>query len=333
MTCRFYGESWGFQVPFIQSRSKNFCTILTQALQFAATPYPVLILGETGVGKELLARFIHSHSTEKTGPFVAVNCGAIPTPLFESELFGHERGAFSGAVQASRGLIRSALTGTLFLDELGELDNSNQVKLLRFLDQGEIRPVGSARTERVSVRLLAATNADLYTNVREDHFRLDLLERFSILTLSIPPLRERKEDIGVLIDDILAKMKINTPMEPDAVEALQNFDWPGNVRQLRNVLIRAAILDSSAIKHETIEKILGEERATCFPGRHQWGRASLAEIEKQVIVDRLRHCNGNRKQTAKELGIAKSTLQEKLKRWKNAESWIHCDVAEPPLVM
>lgn len=298
--------------------SPAFKRVLEIATKYAASDWPVLIQGETGVGKELVAQRIHRESSRARGPFLAVNCGAIPAGLFESELFGHERGAFSGALQSSRGLFRQANGGTLFLDEIGELELSLQVKLLRLIETGEVRAVGSTKTESASVRILAATNVDLDGAVAEGTFRQDLLERISVLSLKVPALRERAEDIPAIARHWMGQLGVGA--EAAVLERLSAFAWPGNVRQLRNVLIRASLLSRQEIEEGLIIRLLKEEglRTAAVTSRDLL-QGSLAEIEKQVIVGKLRQCGGNRKRTAKELGIAKSTLHDKLRKWKGGD--------------
>jgi transcriptional regulator with PAS, ATPase and Fis domain len=294
--------------------------VLRSVDAYAVVPWPVLILGETGVGKELFSRRVHTRSPRKKRPFLAVNCGALPPSLFESELFGYERGAFSGAVSAHRGVIRQAHTGTLFLDEIGDLDLSSQVKLLRFLDRGEVRSLGTHRIDRVDVRIVAATNVNLHAAVAEGTFRLDLLERLSVLTLMIPPLRDRPRDALLLAKHFLSIFSPDASAEEKALEKLAHHRWPGNVRQLKNVLMRATVLGGGQITAELMEKILAEEAAWAALRESNldpaFSQASLADIERHVILQRLALCQGNRKQTARELGIAKSTLQQKLRRWQ-----------------
>lgn len=284
---------------------------------YAGAEWPVLILGETGAGKELVARRIHDLSERRRGPFLPINCAAMPAGLFESELFGHERGAFSGAASASRGLLRGAAGGTVFLDEIGDLALDLQVKLLRFLDSGEVRAVGSARVDRTDARIVAATNVCLSEAVRQGKFRRDLYERLGVLRIEIPPLRQRREDILPLAVQFLDSLKAN--YAPADLAALSEYEWPGNVRQLRNFLIRAAVVGRSSLSGPLVLRLLAEEKAQAAApsgGSPTLWNGSLAEIEKEVIVARLRRLNGNRKKTAAELGIAKSTLQEKLRRWR-----------------
>jgi transcriptional regulator with PAS, ATPase and Fis domain len=308
-------------MDLIFGQSPLFSALVGTADRYARSPWPVLLLGETGVGKELLARRIHRESRRALCPFIPVNCGALPPGLFESEVFGYERGAFSGASQNSRGILRSAHGGTVFLDEIGDLEPSLQVKLLRWLDSGEVRAVGATRIDQVDVRLVAATNADLYKGVREGWFRQDLLERLSVLTLRIPPLRERPEDIPGLAMHVLKTLDVS--FSDEIFAALKGFFWPGNVRQLRNVLVRASLMGGDRIVEKHLHKLLREEEAWAQAmapvSRRDLNDGSLAEIEKTVIVERLKKCHGNRKRTAKELGIAKSTLHEKLRRWKEEE--------------
>lgn len=306
-------------IQMFQGSSKQFRRMVELADTYAASPWPVLLLGETGVGKELFARRIHEKSDRRNGPFIPVNCGALPTGLFESELFGHERGSFSGAQQANRGLIRSAHGGTLFLDEIGDLEPALQVKLLRLLDSGEVRAVGANRSDYLDVRVVAATNVDLVAAVRNRKFRGDLMERLSVLTIRIPSLRERSEDILALASHLLGRL--GTEHRIEELVMLRSFYWPGNVRQLRNFLIRASVQGRGKIDANILKALLVEEseslssQASKDPAT-EMNEGSLAEIERRAIVDRLRRCHGNRKQAARELGIAKSTLHEKLRRWK-----------------
>jgi len=310
--------------PFTEGASRCFQRLLQDTDNYAVTPWPVLLLGETGVGKEFLARRLHLLSL-RPGAFVPVNCGAIPVGLFESELFGHEKGAFSGASSPARGLVRQAHGGTLFLDEIGELPFNQQAKLLRLLDSGEVRAVGSARVERADIRVVAATNRDLGSAVEKGEFRLDLLERLSALVLRVPALRERPEDILPLARGFLTQFQINAA---DAeLEPLLAFPFPGNVRQLKNILVRSLARGRGRFTPNALITTLSEELSAWESNGSLANRAqgSLAEIEKQVIVDRLKKCGGNRKLAAKELGIAKSTLHEKLRRWKGASLQVVVD--------
>ncbi len=308
------------QMELIYGKSKSFQNLVTEIDQFAEAHWPILLLGETGVGKELIARRIHTKSKRSKGPFIPVNCGALPGGLFESELFGFERGAFSGAVQNSRGLVRAAQGGTIFLDEIGELDLNLQVKLLRLLETGEVRSIGGTRYDLVDVRIIAATNVDLYEAVGQGKFRHDLLERLSVLTTEVMPLRERKEDVTIIASEILDRMGAIYAM--GSIEKLQEYPWPGNVRQLRNVLIRATVLGGNKVTKEVLERVLKQDAVlndrmqSSSEGELKLANGTLEEIEKQIIELRLKQFNGNRKRTAQDLGIAKSTLHEKLRKWK-----------------
>jgi len=299
--------------------SRAFSDVLARLDEFARSDWPILIVGETGVGKELAARRVHDTSERRRGPFVPVNCGAIPSGLIESELFGHDRGAFSGAMSPSRGLARAAHGGTLFLDEIGDLDPALQVKLLRFLDSGEVRSVGSTRTERVDVRIVAATNVDLSAAVAQGLFRRDLVERLGVLRVKLPPLRERLDDIPLIAASILQGLGV--VVETPVLTCLQGYGWPGNVRQLRNVLVRAAVLGRHRALGSLLARLVDEERLAESGGPlvEVLESGSLADIEKTVIVSRLSRNHGNRKRTARDLGIAKSTLHEKLRRWRAPE--------------
>lgn len=312
----------------ISGQSESFQKVMAKIELYAPHPWPALLLGETGVGKELISKKLHELSPRRSMPFVPINCSAIPHGLFESEIFGYEKGAFSGALNSSKGLARMAHGGTLFLDELGELDLNLQAKLLRLIDSGEVRSVGSQKVEYVNVRVIAATNVDLHTAVAAGHFRQDLLERLSVLRVQIPPLRDRKEDIPAIATAILERLGARFS-EAD-LHCLTASDWPGNVRQLKNVLIRATVLGKMKVTDPLLKQLLKEEHqermvAPSDPERASLLTGSLEAIEKEIIVDRLRKHHGNRKETAKDLGIAKSTLHEKLRRWKEdpkgQESW------------
>jgi len=298
----------------IFGNSKSFNSTMELVDKYASFSWPVLLIGETGVGKELIARRIHERSGRSR--FVAHNCSALPKTLFESELFGYEKGAFSGATQNYCGLIRQAHGGSLFLDEIGEMEIDLQVKILRFLDNNEIRPLGVGTSIKVDTRIIAATNRDLNICIKENSFRYDLYERLSVLTIKIPPLRERKEDIPILVNYFLNEL--GCKIDLDALNKIIDFDWPGNVRQLKNALIRASVIDGKKISSSTLEFVINglslqNNNNDSIIDLLAFG--TLAQIEKQVITDRLKKYNGNKKATAQALGIAKSTLHEKLRRW------------------
>jgi DNA-binding NtrC family response regulator len=278
--------------------------------RMAGHHFPVLIGGESGTGKELAAAGIHEHSARGAGPFVPVNCGAISPALFESELFGHEKGAFTGAEKRKDGAFHAADGGTLFLDEVGELPAAAQAKLLRTLESGEVRRVGSNAVEHPDVRVVAATNRDLAEMVAEGHFRQDLFFRLNVLAVQLPPLRERLVELPLLCQTLCRGLHPEAHVTEDAIEALSTHTWPGNVRELRNVLTRAYVgagvrIDASALSYHDLGH--GAAKAAV-------GHGTLADAEKAYIVNMLRKNQDNRSATARELGIARSTLHHKMKR-------------------
>lgn len=302
---------------FVYGASSHFRQFMEQVESYATTDWPVLILGETGVGKELIAAYIHRLSSRAAKPLVTVNASAVPAGLFESELFGYEKGAFSGATASSRGLIRSASEGTLFLDEVGEIEMSLQAKCLRVLESREIRSIGATRSERINVRFIAATNVDLFRAVQRGTFRHDLLERLSVLRLEVPALRDRTEDIPLIASQVCQQFGFTIVEE--ALSHLMAYHWPGNVRQLRNVLLRAGATSRGVIRSVHIESLLHDE-CLRFPRIEEptdISKLTLADIERQIIENKIRQCQGNKKQAAKELGIAKSTLHEKIRKYRD----------------
>lgn len=287
--------------------------------RIAPTDSNVLILGETGTGKELVARRIHQLSRRSQMPFVAVNCGALPENLVESELFGHRKGAFTGADAPRKGLIEVANGGTLFLDELGELDNAMQVKLLRVLESGEVRRVGENEAFHVDLRVVCATNRRLQTLVEQGEFREDLFFRVNTFEVHLPPLRERREDIPELARTLIARHlrrpEIPEGMLTDAVIAvLQQHDWSGNVRELANALEHAVILsDGTALSVEDLpSSVLRKPRKLRVHGDESERPKTLREIEMDVIYSTLEKNSGDKPRTALELGIALKTLYNKL---------------------
>ena len=302
----------------------------------AASPIAVLIEGETGTGKELVARGIHRAGERAEGPFVALNCAALPETLLESELFGHRRGSFTGATQDRRGLFEAADTGTVFLDEVGDMPAPMQAKLLRVLQEGEVTPVGDSRPRRVDVRVICATNRDLAAEVARRSFREDLYYRVGAFPIRLPPLRERRDDIPLLADRFLARAaerhrKRIPGMEPAALALLVQFGWPGNVRELENEVERAVALarDGEPIGPAHLSRKLGAAApAPCAPteatsdgppapddGARPIGplRSARAAFETRYIAEVLRQQGGNVSRAARALGLSRVMLQKKMK--------------------
>jgi len=289
----------------------------------APTNSTVLILGETGTGKELVARSLHDLSTRADSPFVAVNCGALPETLIESELFGHRKGAFTGADDHRVGLFEVAHGGTIFLDEIGELPKAMQAKLLRVLESGEIRRVGENKTTTVDVRVVCATHRDLPTMVTEEEFREDLMYRINTFEIHLPPLRERIQDIPDLARHLLAMHRgqrdARELLAEDAVEALCGHVWPGNVRELANVIEHATILcDAGPIRREHLPQHF-DSRQLLGDARLRRGPTTLREMEMDAIHDALERHDGNKPKAAEELGVSLKTLYNKLNQATNLE--------------
>ena len=281
---------------------------------------PALILGESGTGKELVARAIHQHSSRPDGPFVAVNCGALPRELVESELFGHVKGAFTGATGHRLGAFREANGGTLFLDEIGDLEPAAQVRFLRVLESSMVRPVGADREEPIDVRVVAATHRDLPAEMESGRFREDLFFRLSVGLVRVPPLRARREDIPLLADHLLGMSVPDRALRVGsaAMAALRDHGWRGNVRALRNVLLRASMLadgDTIEPQHLRFDLVPGNGSDPLMAMSSEELVGSLERAERQAIQHALESCGGNRKAAARVLGIAKSTLHAKLKRF------------------
>jgi two-component system response regulator HydG len=300
------------------ARSAAMRRVVDLARRIARVDSTVLITGESGTGKELISRLVHDESTRSMGPFIAVNCGAITETLLESELFGHSRGAFTGATQNRVGLFEAANGGTLLLDEIGDVSPGMQVKLLRVLQEREIRPVGENKSRPVNVRVIAATNRELATDVAEGRFRMDLYYRLNVLQLHLPPLRNRREDILPLARLLMANAaaRINRPvtgLSPRAADQLLRYDWPGNVRELENAMESAVALGrASLIELDDLPEEVRQAIPT--PSITSPVRA-LNEIEKDYIIAVLDLNGGNRTRTAKQLGIGSATLSRKLKSY------------------
>jgi DNA-binding NtrC family response regulator len=302
----------------------------------AQTSHPVLILGESGTGKELVARSIHSNGPHADKPFLPVDCGSLVPTLIESELFGYVKGAFTGANRSKDGLLASAEGGTVFLDEIGELPLDLQAKLLRALQEKEIRPVGATHRVSINVRILAATNRDLATMVEQGRFRKDLYYRLNVVSLRIPPLRDRREDIPLLAGHFLERMKKNggqnRVLSDDALRTMIDYSWPGNVRELENTVERACALSSGPILHTgdlptTLQDFHMHAYRTVLPPvsdaprRESFSAVTpLAELERKAILDTLRQLKGDKLTAARLLGIGKTTLYRKLKEYGIGES-------------
>jgi len=301
-------------------RTAPMLAVYKQIAHAADSTAPVLITGDSGTGKELVARAIHQHGLRASRAFVPVNCGAITESLLESELFGHVRGAFTGAVGDARGLFEQAHGGTIFLDEIGETSPALQVKLLRVLQEGEVRPVGSARTVRVDVRVVAATNVDLEREVAEGRFRQDLYYRLTVLTIKVPALRDRKDDIPLLVERFLenawSRAGRRVELSPGALTRMTEYQWPGNVRELENTIERLVLLSRDSVIHESDLPFV--------PGRAQGGDVtgslfadlpSLEEIERRYLLHVLEAVGGNRTRAAEVMGIDRRTLYRMAERF------------------
>jgi two-component system response regulator AtoC len=304
----------------IIGKSKAMKEILKTIGLFSGNRVTILIEGETGTGKELIARIIHFHSLNKDEPFLAINCCAIMGTLLESELFGHEKGAFTGAISMKHGKFELAGDGTIFLDEVTEIPFELQAKLLRFLQEKEFERVGGEKTLKSNARIIAATNRDIWQMVKAKKFREDLYYRLSVATIKVPPLRERKSDIPLLIKYLLKK--INSELytnikrvEEGAVRRMMEYDWPGNVRELENVFIRTAIeTPGEVILEEHVTPLLGTEEI--IKGGDGFPTLNLKEMEKEHIVKVLNFTHWHYGKACKLLGISRPTLRQKLKRYR-----------------
>jgi two-component system NtrC family response regulator len=304
----------------IIAESPQMGRVLDMVVRVAPTETTVLIMGESGTGKELIARAIHGNSPRARGPFVAVNCAAIPENLLESELFGHVKGAFTGAIRDRVGKFEAADGGTVFLDEIGEMRPDLQVKILRVLEERTLERVGDNRPIRVDVRVLAATNKDLGKAIQAGEFREDLYYRLNVVPVSIPPLRERRADILVLAQHFLRRLgaNANLTITPDAFRALESYDWPGNVRELENALERAMIFHrgdviSLADLPETIRAPRVREVAALPVSLPESG-LSLEEVEKELILRALQKHDWNQSRAARYLGITRHTLLYRMEK-------------------
>jgi two-component system response regulator HydG len=302
-------------------QSPNFEAMLRSARMVAATDVTVLICGETGTGKELLAKALQSHSPRTKKPFITLNCAALPESLVESELFGHRRGAFTGAVANQTGRLQAADGGSLFMDEVDSLPLPVQAKLLRFLETGDIQPVGDSLSQRVDVRIIAATNTSLEEKIANGEFRKDLFYRLNVVPLEIPPLRERMGDIKLLLHHFMrhfaAVHKLPPPTLSSATLArLQEHNWPGNVRELRNVCERLCILLSGReIDEENLPEEFAKAPAACGEFVLPDGGIQLEQMEIDLIQQALERTQGNRSRTARLLGISRDTLLYRMQKY------------------
>lgn len=301
----------------ILGKSQAFNEVMMLVGKVAGTDSTVLVRGESGVGKEMVARAIHQKSERAKGPFIIVDCGALQETLLESELFGHEKGAFTGAVASKRGLVEVAENGTLFLDEVGEIGSAVQVKLLRVIETGNYRRLGGTTNRKADVRLIAATHRDLEQMMQEGSFREDLYWRLNVVTINIPPLRERTEDIPLLARAFAMYPRItgkgSKKISPEAMESLIKYSWPGNIRELQNVIERAIIL----AEEELIS--VRDLPANLLDSLEGQSMGSLKDLERDAIVQALRLHGGHRVRAAKTLGISERNLYRKIREYDLGE--------------
>jgi DNA-binding NtrC family response regulator len=308
---RMRGQPEASGAPEFIGSSATMVDLYKQLARVADSSASVLIEGESGTGKELTARSLHQLSTRRDKPFVVVHCGAIPETLLESELFGYERGAFTGADRSHHGLIESAQEGTIFLDEISEMSSGLQAKLLRFMQDGEIRRLGGHEVRHAAVRVVAAANRDIDEEIKRDKFRADLLYRF-VVRLHIPPLREHKEDLPLLVESLLKKLGYaNVRMSDEAMELLMAYDWPGNVRELQNVLQQTMLLSPFLlILPDNLPERFRLKRDVPLPQL-----MPLEGAEREQILQSLKTTSWNQSRTAQLLGIDRKTLRSKIQRY------------------
>jgi len=302
--------------PTIIGSSIKLKNVLELIEKVAKTDAPVLLIGESGTGKELFAKQVHLESNRSNKPFVTVNCAAIPENLFESELFGHKKGAFTGADKDKIGKIKSANKGTLFLDEIGELPFDTQAKLLRFLQEGEIQPLGGNISEKVDVRIVAATNKNLKEMVDEGKFREDLFYRLNVFPIYIPPLRERLEDIKELVTYFLKKYGFkHIKVDEETIQKLKSYNWPGNIRELENTVYRMAILSKGDKLNTDFFISQPTDVKSCLLLDLPDDYLDINELEKSIILKALEKFNGNKKKTAEYLRIPRHVLLYRLEKF------------------
>jgi DNA-binding NtrC family response regulator len=303
-------------------KSKRFLEVLKLAEHVSPTESTVLIQGESGTGKEVIARYIHNMSNRADGPFLSINCGALPENLLESELFGHVKGSFTGAVRDKQGLFAAARGGSFFLDEVGEMPPSLQVKLLRVLQEREAIPVGATEAIPVDVRIIAATNRDLEEEIRRGNFRSDLFYRLNVIALNLPALRERRDDLLLLLEAFLQTMAQEAGTEPkalasEALDAVMVYEWPGNVRELENALEHAVVLSrGNLIEAGALPERITRRRKEPLVAERSYRNPTLEVIERAYIMWVLQAEGGNKTRAAEVLGIDPSTLYRKLSRYE-----------------
>lgn len=306
----------------IAFQSKTMREFHRLATRYARSSASVLITGESGTGKELFSRFIHQNSQRAAAPFVAVNCAAIPESLIESELFGHERGAFTGAGEQRVGYFERANQGTLLLDEISEIPIHIQAKLLRVIEEQEVQPIGANHPRAIDVRLVATTNRDLQQDIKEGRFREDLYHRLNVVELSIPPLRERVTDIPLLVMHFVSlyqneSLSGSISVSKDAMQQLCEYHWPGNVRELRNIIHRACIVaDDDVITANSLPQNFDEKPSAESLECNTLEGLPLADVERKLILACLDKFKGNKRLAAEELGVTARTLSNKLKLYQ-----------------
>jgi len=306
-------------------KSRVFQDVMRLAEQVAPTESTVLIQGESGTGKEVIARYIHELSTRSDGPFLSINCGALPESLLESELFGHVKGSFTGAVRDKQGLFAAARGGTFFLDEIGEMSPATQVKLLRVLQEREAIPVGATEAIAVDVRVVAATNRDLEDDIKRGRFRSDLYYRLNVIAIHLPPLRDRRDDIEIFVTAFLERVAVEhgrppQRLDPEAFDEIMRYDWPGNVRELENALERAGVLTKGeTIPLSAMPVKITEHRAEPLVAERSHVNPTLDVIEQAYITWVLTSEGGNKTRAAEVLGIDPSTLYRKLSRYEGGD--------------
>ena len=305
--------------PALLGRTPLMTAVYKQIAHAAAADAPVLIIGESGTGKELVARAIHQHGNRSGRPFVPINCGALTETLLESELFGHIKGSFTGAVSDAKGVFQTAHTGTVFLDEVGEMTPALQVKLLRVLQEGEVRAVGTSRPIKVDVRIVAATNVDVEKAVAEGKFRQDLYYRLGVVVINLPPLRERREDIPLLVERFVqaaaSKSGKHVELSEGALDALSSYHWPGNVRELENMIERIVVFSRSRVIQVGDLPPTVTPRAPAIEKRLFDDLPTLEEIERRYLIHVLEQVSGNRTRAAEVMGIDRRTLYRMAERF------------------